>query len=189
MQIILSGTKGSNKINLKSEITRNGDISQTDLVVHCVVAKNLELYGELHRFIPVLAVLQGASMVQVPVKHHHRMHGRSKYGLGRTFKVISDLMFMMFFKRFKNRPMHLFGTLGILTLGIGAGIDLYFLVLKILGHDIWGKPLLLLGVILTIAGIQIITIGLISEIIMRTYYESQNKKPYRIRQIIGSSEK
>lgn len=103
--------------------------------------------------------------------------------------MISDLMFMMFFKRFKNRPMHLFGTLGILTLGLGGGIDFYFLVLKILGHDIWGKPLLLLGVILTIAGIQIITIGLISEIIMRTYYESQNKKPYRIRQIIGSREK
>lgn len=152
------------------------------------IAKNLELYGELHRFIPVLAVLQGATMIQVPVKHHPRVHGVSKYGLSRTFKVVSDLMFMMFFKRFKDRPIHFFGTLGLLTFGTGALIDLYFLIMKILGHDIWGKPLLLLGFMLTLGGIQIITIGLISEIVMRTYYESQDKKPYRIRQIIGSRE-
>lgn len=152
------------------------------------VAKNLELYGELHRFIPVLAVLQGASMVQVPVKHHPRVHGKSNYGLSRTLKVVNDLMFMMFFKKFKDRPIHFFGTLGLITFGIGAIIDFYFLIMKILGHDIWGKPLLLLGFILTLGGIQIIAIGLISEILMRTYYESQNKKPYRIRQILNSRE-
>jgi glycosyltransferase involved in cell wall biosynthesis len=151
-------------------------------------AKNLELYGELHRFIPVLAVLQGATMVQVPVRHHKRSHGKSKYGLGRIFRVISDLMFMVFFKRYKDRPIHLFGTLGIITFGLGAIIDIYLLVLKILGHDIWGKPLLLLGFLLTIGGIQIITIGIISEILMRTYYESQNKKPYRIKRTIRSEE-
>jgi glycosyltransferase involved in cell wall biosynthesis len=150
------------------------------------VAKNLELYGELHRFIPVLAVMQGASNIQVPVRHHPRIHGRSKYGMSRTFKVISDLLLLVFFKRYKDRPIHLFGTLGILTFVAGAVIDLYFLVLKILGHDIWGKPLLLLGFMLTIGGIQIITIGIISEMIMRTYYESQNKKPYRIKRIAGS---
>jgi glycosyltransferase involved in cell wall biosynthesis len=150
------------------------------------VAKNLELYGELHRFIPVLAVMQGASNIQVPVQHHARIHGRSKYGMSRTFKVISDLLLLVFFKRYKDRPIHLFGTLGILTFGAGAIIDLYFLVLKILGHDIWGKPLLLLGFMLTIGGIQIITIGIISEMIMRTYYESQNKKPYRIKRIAKS---
>ncbi len=149
-------------------------------------AKNLELYGELHRFIPVLAVLQGASMIQVPVRHHKRSHGKSKYGLGRTFRVISDLMFMVFFKRYKDRPIHLFGTLGLITFGLGAVIDIYLFILKILGHDIWGKPLLLLGILLTIGGIQIITIGIISEILMRTYYESQNKKPYRIKRTIRS---
>jgi glycosyltransferase involved in cell wall biosynthesis len=150
------------------------------------VAKNLELYGELHRFIPVLAVMQGASNIQVPVRHHARIHGRSKYGMSRTFKVMSDLLLLVFFKRYKDRPIHLFGTLGLLTFGAGAIIDLYFLVLKILGHDIWGKPLLLLGFMLTIGGIQIITIGIISEMIMRTYYESQNKKPYRIKRIAKS---
>jgi len=148
------------------------------------IARNLGLYGELHRFIPVLAVLQGARMEQVPVRHHRRKFGKSKYGMGRTFRVISDLLLIVFFKRYQNRPIHFFGTLGIITFGAGAIIDLYFLVLKILGNDIWGKPLLLLGFMLTIGGIQIITIGIISEILMRTYYESQHKKPYRVKRTI-----
>jgi glycosyltransferase involved in cell wall biosynthesis len=145
------------------------------------IARNLGLYGELHRFIPVLAVLQGARMEQVPVRHHRRKFGKSKYGMGRTFRVISDLMLIVFFKRYQNRPIHFFGTLGIITFGAGAIIDFYFLVLKILGNDIWGKPLLLLGLLLTIGGIQIISIGIFSEILMRTYYESQRKKPYRVK--------
>ena len=140
------------------------------------------------RFIPVLAVLQGALMVQVPVAHHRRKFGKSKYGLRRTFRVISDLLLIVFFKRYQNRPIHFFGTLGILTFGAGAIIDLYFLVLKLLGNDIWGKPLLLLGFMLTIGGIQIITIGIIAEILMRTYYESQRKKPYRVKRTIGSED-
>jgi glycosyltransferase involved in cell wall biosynthesis len=148
------------------------------------IAKNLGLYGELHRFIPVLAVLQGARMEQVPVRHHRRKFGKSKYGMGRIFRVISDLMLIVFFKRYQNRPIHFFGTLGIITFGAGAIIDVYFLVLKILGNDIWGKPLLLLGLLLTIGGIQIISLGIFSEILMRTYYESQHKKPYRVKRTI-----
>ena len=148
------------------------------------IARNLGLYGELHRFIPVLAVLQGARMEQVPVRHHRRKFGKSKYGMGRTFRVISDLLLMVYFKRYQNRPIHFFGTLGIITFGAGAIIDIYFLVLKVLGNDIWGKPLLLLGFLLTIGGIQIITIGIFSEILMRTYYESQHKKPYRVKRTI-----
>ncbi len=152
------------------------------------VARNLGLYGELHRFIPVLAVLQGAQMVQVPVRHHSRKFGKSKYGMGRTFRVISDLFLIVFFKRYQNRPIHFFGTLGILTFGAGAVINLYFFILKLLGNDIWGKPLLLLGFMLFIGGIQIITIGIIAEILMRTYYESQQKKPYRVKRIIKSED-
>ena len=148
------------------------------------IARNLGLYGELHRFIPVLAVLQGARMEQVPVTHHRRKFGKSNYGMGRTFRVISDLLLMVYFKRYQNRPIHFFGTLGIITFGAGAIIDIYFLVLKVLGNDIWGKPLLLLGFLLTIGGIQIITIGIFSEILMRTYYESQHKKPYRVKRTI-----
>ena len=152
------------------------------------IARNLGLYGELHRFIPVLAVLQGARTEQVPVRHHRRKFGKSSYGMGRTFRVISDLLLIVFFKRYQDRPIHFFGTLGLLIFGAGAIIDLYLLVLKLLGNEIWGKPLLLLGIMLTLAGIQIITIGIISEILMRTYYESQHKKPYRVKRTIISED-
>lgn len=152
------------------------------------IAKNLGLYGELHRFIPVLAILQGARITEIDVTHHPRIYGKTKYGIGRTFRVMSDLLLMIFFQKFLQRPMHLFGTVGIFTLFIGILIDLYMLFEKFLGKDIWGRPLLLLGVLLTLSGIQLITSGLIAEIIMRTYYESQDKKTYRIREVfVGSS--
>lgn len=147
------------------------------------VAKNLGLYGELHRFIPVLAQLQGAKLAEMPVKHHPRIHGKSKYGLGRTFKVLSDLMLMVFFQKYLQRPMHLFGVGGIAIFIIGALINLYLLVLKVLGQDIWGRPLLILGVTLLLGGIQLITIGIVAELIVRTYFESQNKKTYRIKEV------
>lgn len=149
------------------------------------VAKNLGLYGELHRFIPVLARLYGATMEEVDVRHHPRKFGRSKYGIGRTFKVLSDLLFMVFFQKYGQKPMHLFGTLGFATFSVGIAINLYLLVLKVLGEKIGHRPLLSLGVILTFIGIQLITTGFIAEFIMRTYYESQNKKPYIIRKIVG----
>lgn len=151
-------------------------------VIRTDIAKDLGLYGELHRFIPVLAVLEGARITQVPVLHHSRQFGQSKYGMGRTIKVISDLLLMLFFKRYLRRPMHLFGSIGIILFFIGAVINLYLGWLKLLGHDIWGKPLLLLGLMLVIGGIQFITIGIVVEIQMRTYYESQQKKPYQVRE-------
>ena len=147
------------------------------------IAKNLGLYGELHRFIPVLAQLQGAKLAEMPVKHHARIHGKSKYGLGRTFKVISDLMLMVFFQKYLQRPMHLFGVLGIALFGIGMIINGYLLVLKILGEDIGGRPLLILGITLLLGGIQLITIGIVAELVVRTYFESQNKATYRVKEI------
>ncbi len=140
------------------------------------VAKNLGLYGELHRFIPVLAKMYGARLTEVDVRHHPRIHGESKYGLGRTFKVISDLLLMLFMQKYQTRPMHLFGSLGVPALGIGLLIDVYLFLLKLLGYDIGHRPLLTLGVLLTLGGIQLITTGFIAELIMRTYFESQNKK-------------
>ncbi len=147
------------------------------------LAKNLALYGELHRFIPVLASLEGAKITQVEVKHHAREFGKSKYGINRTFKVVSDLLLMLFFKKYMQKPMHLFGGIGLVFTIIGLLINSYFLVLKIMGHDIWGKPMLLLGILLVIAGIQLITVGILADVLMRTYYESQNKRPYKIRKI------
>ena len=147
------------------------------------LAKDLGLYGELHRFIPVLAQLEGAKITQVDVRHHARKFGTSKYGLGRTVKVVSDLLLMLFFKKYLQKPMHLFGNAGLLMLGVGVLINLYLGFLKILGQDIWGKPLLILGLLLVIAGIQFITIGIVVEIQMRTYFESQQKRPYKIRNV------
>lgn len=147
------------------------------------IAEDLGLYGELHRFIPVLAKLQGANITQVDVKHHPRRFGKSKYGIGRTFRVLSDLVLMVFFRKYLQKPMHLFGTIGFISFGIGLLINFYLLILKILGHDIWGKPILILGLIFLLGGIQLITIGILAEIAVRTYFESQQKKTYNVRQV------
>jgi glycosyltransferase involved in cell wall biosynthesis len=149
------------------------------------IAEDLGLYGELHRFIPVLAKLQGASITQVDVKHHARIHGTSKYGLGRTFKVMADLITMVFFRKYIQKPMHLFGTMGFISLGFGILINLYLLVLKIMGQEIWGKPILILGLIFLIAGIQLITFGILAEINVRTYFEGTNRKTYQVRRIFN----
>lgn len=147
------------------------------------IAEELGLYGELHRFIPVLAKLQGAKITQVDVKHHPRIHGKSKYGINRTFKVMSDLVLMVFMRKYMQKPMHLFGTIGFISFGIGAIINIYLLIWKLMGHDIWNRPLLILGLILVLGGIQFITIGIIADINTRTYYESQNKKTYNVRKV------
>lgn len=173
----------ANAIIRKSTGVYIRDYGCTLKVFRSEVAKDMGLYGELHRFIPVLASLEGARITQVPVRHHARIHGQSKYGIGRTFRVVSDLLLMVFFRRYLQKPMHLFGTAGVLAFGVGVLINLYLLGLKLAGNDIWGKPLLILGVILLLGGIQLVTIGIITEIMMRTYYESQNKTVYRIRRI------
>jgi len=152
------------------------------------IAEDLGLYGELHRFIPVLAKLQGARITQVDVKHHPRKFGKSKYGINRTFKVMSDLILMVFFRRYMQRPMHLFGTIGFISFAAGVLINLYLLILKIMGQDIGGKPLLILGLILLLGGIQLITIGILAEISVRTYFESQNKKTYTVRKLYVAKE-
>jgi len=153
------------------------------------IAEDLGIYGEMHRMIPVLAKLQGATILQVDVKHHPRQYGKSKYGLGRTFRVISDLLTVVFFRKYIQRPMHLFGTVGFIMFILGLIINLYLLTLKILGNDIWGKPLLILGLILLLGGIQLITLGFLAEISIRIYFEAGRKKTYQVRRIIHGQEK
>jgi glycosyltransferase involved in cell wall biosynthesis len=147
------------------------------------IARNLGLYGELHRFIPILAVAAGGKITDVDVQHHPRQFGQSKYGIERTFKVMSDLILMVFYQKYFRRPIHFFGPLGLLCFFTGSVISGYLLILKILGNDIWGRPLLLLGISLILAGIEFLTFGILAEFIMRVYYESQNKKTYSIREI------
>lgn len=147
--------------------------------------KSIHIYGELHRYIPALIALEGATKItQVDVNHRPREYGNSKYNLSRTTRVMSDLILMVFFKKYLQRPMHFFGTIGIVTFALGALINLYMLVLKVLGNNIWGKPLLLLGILLVMGGIQFITIGILAELQMRTYFESQHKKPYRVKRVV-----
>jgi glycosyltransferase involved in cell wall biosynthesis len=157
------------------------DYGCTLRVYKAEIAQNMGLYGELHRFIPVLAKQEGAKMTEVDVKHHPRIHGTSKYGLSRTFKVMADLILMLFFQKYFQRPIHLFGGLGLLAFLLGGIINVYLLVLKILGEDIWGRPILILGFMLILGGIQLITTGIIAEIIVRTYFESQDKKTFRVK--------
>ncbi len=159
------------------------DYGCTLRVYKAEIAQGMGLYGELHRFIPVLAKQQGARMTEMDVKHHARIHGESKYGLSRTFKVMSDLILMLFFQKYFQRPIHLFGGIGLLAFLVGFLINVYLLVLKLMGADIWGRPIMILGFILVLGGVQFITTGIIAEIIVRTYFESQNKKTYTVRAI------
>lgn len=168
--------RNTTKVHLK-------DYGCTLRVYKAEIAQGMGLYGELHRFIPVLAKQQGARMTEMDVKHHARIHGQSKYGLSRTFKVMSDLILMLFFQKYFQRPIHLFGGIGLISFLIGSLISLYLLALKILGEDIWGRPIMILGFILILGGIQLITTGIIAEIIVRTYFESQNKKTYTVRSV------
>jgi len=177
-------SKIANYIIRESTGTQMRDLGCTLKVFTNEAVKSIHIYGELHRFIPVLLAFEGSTrLTQVDVNHRAREFGRSKYNLSRTTRVFSDLVLMLFLRKYLQRPMHFFGKLGLVTFGIGAIINFYLLILKIFGQDIWGKPLLVLGLILLVAGIQFITTGIIAEMLMRTYFESQQKKPYRIRKV------
>lgn len=148
------------------------------------IAKDLNLYGEMHRFITLLAHLEGGRIKQVPVKHHARNAGVSKYGLERVFKVVADMMLLLFIRKYFQRPIHLFGIFGFLMILLGVLINIYLLIVKFgLGEDIGNRPLLIFGLMFIIGGIQLFTIGIVMELLIRTYYESQNKRPYRIKDI------
>jgi len=148
------------------------------------IAKGLNLYGEMHRFITLLAFLEGAQIKQIPVKHHARHAGVSKYGLERVFKVIADMMLLLFIRKYFQRPIHLFGIIGVLLIMLGTLIETYLLIVKFgFGEDIGTRPLLIFGMMFILGGIQLFTIGIVMELLIRTYYESQQKRPYRIKKI------
>ncbi|WP_421801436.1 glycosyltransferase family 2 protein [Flagellimonas sp.] len=148
------------------------------------IAKSLNLYGEMHRFITLLAYLEGAQIKQVPVKHHARHAGVSKYGLERVFKVVADMMLLLFIRKYFQRPIHLFGIFGVLLVILGILINVYLLIVKLgFGQDIGTRPLLIFGMMFIVGGIQLFTIGIVMELLIRTYYESQQKRPYRIKKI------
>lgn len=142
------------------------------------IIDRIRLYGEMHRFIPSLARDAGARIAEVPVRHHARTHGVSKYGIDRTFRVILDLVFIVFFMRFRQRPLHAFGGLGLWLATPGVLILLWLLAQKLMGDAIGGRPLLLAGVMLVLMGMQFIAAGLIGELLTRIYYESGSGLQY-----------
>ncbi|SFI54641.1 glycosyltransferase family 2 protein [Halpernia frigidisoli] len=151
-------------------------------------AKDLNLYGENHRFISLMAHLNGARIAEMPVKHHARQFGVSKYGMNRTFKVINDLLLVLFNQKYMAKPIYLFGNIGLIAFLLGSFINVYLLIIKLLGHEIGGRPLLILGVLLMFIGIQFFTTGIIVDMLMKTYYESQDKRPFNIRKITSFGE-
>jgi glycosyltransferase involved in cell wall biosynthesis len=154
------------------------------------VIKNLKLYGEMHRFIPAVASWYGVRVAEVETVHHPRLHGKSKYGISRTVKVVLDLTTVKFLQSFSTKPIQFFGPVGILSGFLGFLILLYLTFDKVFfSRDIGGRPLLLLGALLIIVGIQLIGMGLLGEMLVRVYHESQRKPIYVIKKILGPESK
>lgn len=154
------------------------------------VIKNLKLYGEMHRFIPAVASWYGVRVAEVETIHHPRLRGKSKYGISRTIKVVLDLITVKFLQSFSTKPIQFFGPLGVISGSIGFLVSLYLTIDKfIYGRDIGGRPLLLFGALMIIVGIQLIGMGLLGEMLVRVYHESQKKPIYVIKKIIGPESK
>lgn len=151
-------------------------------IYHRDVAKNVNLYGELHRFIPALASGLGVRIAEVPVNDRPRTYGKSKYNLTKTVRVILDLLTVSFLLTYMARPMQLFGLAGLISGGVGFLLGLYLAVIKLAaGVDIGNRPLLSLAILLMILGAQFLVMGLLGELQARTYFEVQNKPIYTIR--------
>jgi glycosyltransferase involved in cell wall biosynthesis len=150
------------------------------------VIKNLKLYGEMHRFIPAVASWYGVRVAEVETIHHPRLRGSSKYGISRTVKVVLDLITVKFLQSFSTKPIQFFGPVGMLSGFVGFLISLYLSIDKLFfGRPIGGRPLLLLGALMIIVGIQLIGMGLLGEMLVRVYHESQRKPIYVIKKILG----
>lgn len=151
-------------------------------VYRSYIVQGMRLYGELHRFVPALAAEAGARVIEVPVQHHPRTRGVSKYGIDRTVRVVLDLLWIKFMMRFLHRPLHAFGGAGLLIFLPGAAILFWLLLDKVmLGAQIGGRPLLLLGMLLTLIGVQLLAMGVLGELLIRIYHEPQGRLQYRLR--------
>ena len=158
-------------------------------VYRAELISDMNLYGELHRFLPALAFIEGARIAEIPVRHHPRQFGKSKYGLDRTFRVVMDLITVFFMRKFLTRPMHVFGSMGVLSIFLGTVIGLYLTTLKLSFGESINRPLLILVVVLILTGVQLFCFGLLAELLMRTYHESQGRPIYRVREVIGPGQK
>jgi hypothetical protein len=161
------------------------DYGCTLKVMKAEVAKELRLYGEMHRFIPVVASWQGVRIQEVKVNHRARQFGTSKYGIGRTVRVILDLITVRFIQSYLARPMQIFGLAGLWCFGAGVLISAWLAFQKFAhGASLAERPALLLGVLLIVVGIQLASIGLVADVLARTYFESQKKPNYYVRNVV-----
>ncbi|MBN1219130.1 MAG: glycosyltransferase family 2 protein [Anaerolineae bacterium] len=150
------------------------------------VVKNINLYGDLHRFIPAIASYYGVSVAEVPVNYRSRQFGTSKYGLSRIIRVILDLLVVRFLLSYSTRPIQIFGSMGLLSFTIGVAVGIYLTFMKLVyGEALAERPMLLLAMLLVMIGVQLVTMGLLGELIVRTYHESQNKPIYSVREELG----
>lgn len=150
------------------------------------VVKSIKLYGDLHRFIPAIASYYGVTVAEVPVNYRSRQFGSSKYGMGRIIRVILDLMTVRFMLSYSTRPIQIFGLMGLVSFGLGVIIGLYLTFMKLFyGVALAERPALLLAILLVMIGVQFVTMGLLGELVVRTYHESQDKPIYTIREELG----
>ncbi len=161
------------------------DFGTTFKAYRAEILRDINLYGELHRFIPALASFYGARVAEVPIRNVVRPNGSSHYGLGRTFHVLFDILTIKFLLKYFTRPMYFFGKLGLAGTGIGGLILSYLAIYKISGHDIMAQhgPLMMAGILLLLAGLMMFSTGLLGEILIRTYFESQGRRIYAVREI------
>ncbi|MFV9507795.1 MAG: glycosyltransferase, partial [Oscillochloridaceae bacterium umkhey_bin13] len=146
------------------------------------VVQQIHLYGELHRFIPAIASWQGVAVAEMPVNHQARQFGKSKYGIGRTTRVLLDLITVRFLLSYSTRPMQVFGTIGLLFGGLGTILLGYLGYIRIFFNSpLSDRPLLLLAVLLVVLGVQLVGMGLLGELITRVYYEGSNRRIYTVR--------
>lgn len=154
-------------------------------VFRAEVVKPLKLYGEMHRFLPAIASEMGVTIVEKVVNHRPRRHGASKYGISRTIRVVLDLLTVKFLISYSTRPLHIFGLFGMLMGCLGAAVCAYLAWSKFVWHEgISNRPLLLFGILFILTGVQLVTTGLVAEMLSRTYHESQDKPIYAIREVL-----
>ncbi|MFH2136946.1 MAG: glycosyltransferase family 2 protein [Candidatus Omnitrophota bacterium] len=162
------------------------DLGCTLKVYKRTVLEDIDYYGEIHRFLPVFAAMHGATIAEIPVKHHKRKNGKSKYGLSRIYKVILDMFTIMFMWKFLTRPVYLFGGLGMISLGFASFTALFVVIRKMFFGGVWVSPLLFLFVVFSTMGIQFILMGVLGELIIRLYYGARDQKRYKIKRVESS---
>src|ERR1051326_4147914 len=184
-------SRAANWLMAKASGVNLRDFGTTFKAYRAEVLKDVNLYGELHRFIPALASFYGARIAEVPIRNTPRAAGDSHYGIGRTFRVLFDILTIKFLLKYFTRPMHFFGLLGLSGTTLGGGILGWLTIEKLFGQDIVAEhgPLMIAGVLLLLAGLMMFSTGLIGEMMMRTYFESQDRRIYAVRQILTRKQK